>query len=137
MAEAKKLEVLVVDDDHESYVPRFRRAFNGRVEFTPAGNAGAALRLAHDHKYDAVVLDHDPPINGYQTAFKIKATTDNELIIGFSEKWEAEEARELGLYYFSGVEANIAQIIAKLLKMDRQTYEREVKPHFDSNGKVQ
>lgn len=85
MAEEKrKLEILVVDDKYKDYMPRFGKAFNGRVSFTAVDNAGAALRLAQQTHYDAIVLDNEPPINGYQTAFKIKATSDNSRIIGFS-----------------------------------------------------
>ncbi len=124
------LEILVADDDFLSYVPRFKKAFDGKVNFTAVDNGGEALRLVQKNNYDAVVLDYEMTPNGYQTAFKIRSLTENVKIIGFSAEWTKEMAEQLGMVYFSGVEVNIAQAIAKLAGMDRQSYERDIKPHF-------
>lgn len=128
----KKLEIMVADEECMKYIPRFKKAFDGMVNFTPVSNGGMALRLVQQNHYDAVILSYGMTPGGYQTAFKIRSSVDGVKIIGFSKEWNADLAVELGLYHFSDVEGNIALAIAGLLGMDKQTYERKVKPNFDN-----
>jgi len=129
------LEVLIADDDFEGYIHRFEKAFHGKARFKGAENAGEALNFINEGRdgehYGLVILDYNPPINGFQTAIKIKAVPYDIKIIGFSSEWKEDEVKQVGLYYFSDFEPDIAHAVADILKMDQKTYERDIKPHFD------